>query len=78
MRIQPAKITEVITGPTDLFIAAWCKPPQHNEHCIGWKYLKFMADCKLRHANVRKAAREIIARRNAQIAQNEIIQIAAE
>lgn len=66
MREQQAHITEVITGPVDLFVAAWCKPPQHNEHCLGYQFHQFMADCKIRETNVREAARQIIARANAQ------------
>ena len=62
MREQQAQITEIIVGPTELFVSAWCKSPQYNEHCLGWKHAQFMADCKIRHARVREAERAIIAR----------------
>lgn len=74
MREQPAQILNVMVGPTEVFVAAWCKPKQHDEHCRGYRYFQFLADCKQREANVREAARQIIARRNAmeaEISQSE-------
>lgn len=72
---QPAQIQHIFIGRTEDFVAVLCKPPQHDEHTKGYRFHQFMADCKLREANVREAAREIIARANAR---REIIQLAAE
>ena len=65
MRYQNAQIIHALVGPTELFVEVLCKPPQHNEHCKGWRYHQFLADCKIREANVREAARQIIAQCNA-------------
>ena len=62
MREQPAQIFEVLSGPTELFVAALCKPPQHNEHCKGWRWEMYLQDAKLREANVRACALAIMAR----------------
>ena len=62
MREQQAQILEVLSGPVELFIEAWAKPAQHNEHCLGYRYNQYLSDSKLRLAAVREAAREIIAR----------------
>lgn len=67
MREQQAHITEVITGPVDLFVAAWCKPPQHNEHCLGYQFHQFMESAKRASAAVREEGLRIIARRNERI-----------
>lgn len=56
------QITEVIAGPTELFVAAWCKPAQYDEHTKGYRYYQFLQDCKKREANVREEARKIIQR----------------
>lgn len=77
MREQPAIIQGAIIGPTELFVAVLCKPPQHNEHCMGWRYQQFLADCKLREANVREGVRLMIAERRA-LREGNLVQLAAE
>jgi hypothetical protein len=78
MREQPAQITEVIVGPTEMFVSAWCKLPQHDSHCHGWLWNRYLQDAKLRAAAVREEGLRIIARRRALDEQNEITQLAAE
>ena len=67
MREQQAQITEIIVGPTELFVEALLGPRQHDSHCHGWLWNRYLEDAKLRAAAVREEGLRIIARRNERI-----------
>jgi hypothetical protein len=65
MREQPAQIQNVFVGPTELFIEILCPMPQHDSHCHGWLWNRYLEDARLRAAAVREEGLRIIARRRA-------------
>ena len=62
MREQQAQISEIIQGPTELFVEAFqsFRPQQHDAHCKGWRWNLYLEDAKRREAAVREEARKII------------------
>jgi hypothetical protein len=65
MREQQAQIQECFIGPTEMFIDVLCGDMQHDSHCHGWLWNRYLQDAKLRAAAVREEGLRIIARRNA-------------
>lgn len=63
MREQQAQITGAFIGPTELLVEAIVGPRQHNDHCHGWLWNRYLEDAKLRAAAVREEGLRIIARR---------------
>lgn len=66
----------VVTGPTEAVMEFLGLSPQHNEHCIAWRWNFYMQDIHKREQAVREEARKIIAAKRAR--EDEIEQMAAE
>ena len=62
-----------VVGTSDQIIELLAGPRQHDAHCQGWRWKQYLADSKIRHANMMEEARQIIAR-----ARVEEFQMAAE
>jgi hypothetical protein len=65
MREQPAQIQNVFIGPVELFIDCLSGDRQHDSHCHGWLWNRYLQDAKLRAAAAREEGLRIIAARNA-------------
>lgn len=67
MREQQAQISEVIQGPTEMFIQALeiaRGPVQHDAHCKGWRFYLYEQESKRREAATREEGRRIIKQIN--------------
>ena len=71
-------ISTLIVGSAEEIRLILCGPPQHDEHCHGWRWHLYVRDNVQRMENVRQEFNLMMQERRERIAKHELAREMAE